>query len=228
MNKPTHKTTPLGPRQRAAYIKPFRDELEKAKVTLAEQLKARAIASARLDKFRIPLLLRRATSDDTQLVSASEMSAYGLYLDTPAKKRAARKGLIEGTIKVQVGGGSSGAPNLVRRLRRMTKADQRRLRAIDARIEKARADREALIAEAFGRADSWTPDELAEFLIKRASIKGPAWIDSHVVIRAQQALVEAEKHDGTATCPCSPCDWGRKYAAQDKANAERRKEVAAA
>lgn len=218
------KTKPLGPRQRLAYIKPFREALATARTTLAAQIAQRDKAAKARDALRFTALFRKAQGIDTTLGDTFDVVVYGLNPKTPKERRLARAALIDGTMKVTVNGGSPGVPALTKRMRLMERADIRRLRGIDKRLDNLRQQKEALIVASFERGKELTPTQIADHLLKRAAINNAdrAWIDSHIVVRAESALAEAEKHDGTKTCPCQACLWERQRIERDKANAKAR------
>lgn len=220
----SRKTKPLGPRQRLAYIKPFKAAVDEAKAKLAADQAAHDKAAKAREALRFTALFRKAQGIDTTLGTTFDVSVYGLSVKTPKERRLARQALIDGTHKVTVNGGSPGVPALTKRMRLMAKADIRRLRGIDKRLANLREQREALIVASFERGKELTATQIADHLLKRAAVNGPAYIDTYAVSRAQSALAEAEKHDGTRTCPCSTCAYRRqdaerqkRYAAENKA-----------
>lgn len=218
--KLSRKRKPLGPRQRAAYVKPFKAELEAAKKKVAEQTAATEAAQKRIDRLAAPALLRKATGTDTSLTTTLELSGYGIKVGTPAEVRATRKALVSGELAIQIGGGSPKLPSLARRFRRMGKAEQRKLRALDKRIREARQAREELIEAAFGAGDVMGIEQLADLIIAIAKAKHarPGYIDTYAINRAESSLAEALKHDGTGTCPCGKCASARHWADVEKQN----------
>lgn len=216
----SRKTKPLGPRQRLAYLKPLRAALEAVKAKVAEQQAALEKGQKALNATRFTALFRKATGTDTTLGTTADIQTYGLEVKTPKQRRLAKQGLVDGSIKVTVNGGSPGLPALVRRMRLMDGKDIRRLRGIDQRLARLRKEREDLIASAFDRGRAVTPAQLADLVIKRQVVKTsmPSYIDEWAIKRAETALAEGEKHDGTKTCPCSPCAQARQWAAIDKQN----------
>lgn len=220
-----HKRKPLGPRQRLAYLKPFKAAIEAAKVKLAADQKAKDEGAAALRRFAQPALIQRAGGH--VLTSTAELAVFGRAPDSPSAWRKFRKALLGGEESISIASGLSKVRGLVQKLRLMSKADARALARLDKRIADLEAARSTLIAGAYERGVKVTPDQLVELVVKRKKLGariGLGYIDEYAVTRAENALADAMKHDGTRTCECQPCSYARRdierqkrYAAENKA-----------
>jgi hypothetical protein len=205
----SRKVKPLGPRQRMAYQKPFVAALREAKERLAAQVAERAAAEVKVARWRKryarPGLIKRADGR-VEEVKLSELSAYGFQRNrTPAERRTARKELVDGTIKLQAFGGTSGAPSLARRVREFGRADLRKLRSIDARIAKLQDHRKLLVAGAYETGVPLTVEAIVGQVMEFGSLPFAVHPDEWQVTRAENALEDARNHDGTRGCPCQRC-----------------------
>jgi len=227
----SRKTKPLGPRQRAAYVKPFAAAVAEAEAKVATEQAACAATQAAfatgLRRLGAPAIVVRANPPlSPTLTSTVELKAWGLHLSaksTPAEKRKARKALLAGEVSIECNGGSPKLPSLLRRFRAMAKADVARLRILDRRIALLHEQRNALIGTGFERSVPYTPEKLADIVIGLATLpRNGFYIDEYAVTRARNALADAQKHDDTKTCPCGRCTGDRARAASEKEWADRR------
>lgn len=218
----SRKRKPLGPRQRLAYQKPYREAVAAAKAKLAAEQSARKAieeANARIrTKYAVPVVRVDANGGSHVVESMGSYSSWDLrkLIDKAKTVKAAIKTVLTTNPSVQLGGGSPRLGNAAKRLRVMTKADQRKRARLLARLaaaQKAVADH---VVESWNNGTPVTPELLAGTLVGMASLKSAPYVDDYAVRRAEASLAEAMKHDGTATCPCGPCDYARKDAERQK------------
>lgn len=220
----THKTKPLGPRQRRAYQKPYEAAIVEAKAKLAAEQARVAAETAAYEKA-----VRRWSGAVITTDAQGGRHAWGQFIDTASiwglreklkdGRRKVRQRILAGAegYSVSIGTGSPKAANAVKRIRRVPKADIRKRARLEAALAKARKALDDHLVEAWDHAEPMTVEQLADALIGLAAAKPPyRYLDEYAVLRAEQALGEAKKHDGTASCPCEPCVAARRWDAQDR------------
>lgn len=222
----SRKTKPLGPRQRKAYVAPFIAAVATAKAEVAARTAEAAAADRARDKLvSIPVVLRRTTGEMI-LASALDLGP-GYYSGglpkTPAEKRAFRKRVVDGEVKIGIGGGSSAAKSLTSRVRRMTGPDTRKLARLDALIARTIQQRKDHIAAAYEGGVPYTIDSMVDAVMTARMLPHVGYIDTYAVNRAESALESALAHDGTKSCNCQPCGSERQFDARAAANRVARK-----